>query len=114
MQFTIRYCAYLDLYENCGTRENGNMPFEKAKFILYYLINLWTSRLKRNDPEHIIISFYEGKPLLNMLLIEQIMEYMKENSYEIGKETTYSMTTNTMLFDRYTDVLIENDFNMLI
>lgn len=109
-----KYCAYSDLYEKCGVRETGNLPFEKAKLILDYLISLWTSKLNRNYSEHITVSFYGGEPLLNMPLIEQIMGYIKENNHKIGKETTYSMTTNAMLLDRYMDVLVENDFCILI
>jgi uncharacterized protein len=50
--------------------------------------------------------FFGGEPLLNMEFIKQIVNYLEENPCSV-RYFTFSMTTNSILLERYMDYLVE-------
>lgn len=105
------YCAYGDMYEGYDRRLGSGLSLAKAKNILNYLFEKWSSVNFTND-QSMYISFYGGEPLLKMQLIKDIIEYI-ENS-DVNRKIEYSMTTNGMLLDKHIDYLVNKEFNILI
>jgi len=107
------YCAYGDLYDNYGTRNDRDLNVNYAFKLLDYLydrINIESvSKIKRV----IHLGFYGGEPLIRMDLIKLIIEYVEKKSYSII-EFKYSMTTNGTLLDQHMDYLVEKEFRLLL
>lgn len=108
-----KYCAYSDLYEDRDERESLMMPLQYAVKVLDYLQLIWQEYPIASTEKTVHISFYGGEPLLNMGLIKNIIEYVKNLSYT-GRSFQYGMTTNAMLLDRYMDFIQEENFQLLI
>ena len=61
----------------------------------------------------IMLAFYGGEPLLNLMLIKQSVEYIKEKAF--GKNIKFAITTNgTLLTHEIVDFLVENNFQLAI
>lgn len=103
------YCGLSHLYEGNDDRNRKNLSFAKAKTIIDYLYSLRNFTPGTNYP--LTISFYGGEPLLNMILVEEIIAYSR-NLFPF--KVNFSMTTNAVLLDRYMDFLVENEINLLI
>ena len=109
-----KYCGLSErLYEKYDTREWRDLPFEKARLMIDYLVELWKDNFVKDTNMPFIVGFYGGEPLLNISLIKQIIEYI-EGSNIVGRKIYYSMTTNGMLLNRYMDFLKEKNFNLAI
>ena len=109
-----KYCGLSErLYEKYDTREWRDLPFEKARLMIDYLVELWKDNFVKDANMPFIVGFYGGEPLLNISLIKQIIEYI-EGSNIVGRKIYYSMTTNGMLLNRYMDFLKEKNFNLAI
>lgn len=108
-----KYCAYADLYEGYDQRENLKLPFKKAKLIIDYLYDLWRKDYCTDVIKPITIGFYGGEPLLNTPFIQQVIDYVESLNLS-GKKFHYNMTTNAVLLDKHTDLLVNNNFNILI
>ncbi len=107
-----RYCGYGDLYWGYDKRETGFMNFAQAKTIIDYLAEMWRNNKVASYRPKTYFSFYGGEPLLNMPLIKQIIEYT--GSLGLNRNIKYSMTTNAMLLDKYSDYLADKKFSLLI
>lgn len=108
-----KYCGYAELYEGYDQRENFKLPFHKAKLIIDYLHSIWEKYYCKGVCNPMNIGFYGGEPLLNMLFIRKVMEYV-ESLPQVGKKFYYSMTTNAMLLDKYMDFLADKKVRLLI
>lgn len=109
------YCCYGDLYENTGRDTLHNvMDFDKAKKIIDYLQQYWNSDTNLSHKGHIIIGFYGGEPLTNFPLIRQIVEYTQTLHLKNESTFLYTMTTNSILLDRYMDFLAEHEVLLLL
>lgn len=109
-----KYCGLSEqLYEKYDQREFRDLPFEKAKLMIDYLLDLWNENYVEEMNLPFIVSFYGGEPLLNMPLITKIIDYV-EKSNILGRKIYYAMTTNAMLLDKYMDYLAEKKFNLAI
>lgn len=107
------YCTYGKFYCDHDKREDNDMDFRPAKYLLDHLAALWNSPLNISHGRPIHISFYGGEPLLGMPFIEKVVEYVK------GLETPhnhfiFSMTTNGILLQKHMDFLYENNFELLV
>jgi uncharacterized protein len=107
------YCGYGKLYSNHDKRENKVLEVEKGKRLLDYLTELWNSPLSRSTNNNIYLSFYGGEPLLNFPFIEEIVSFVKNKSSK-QRRFTFTMTTNGLLLDKYSDFLVSNDFSILV
>ena len=107
------YCGLSDLYQEYEIRENRDLPFEKAKLLIDYLINLWQDNQTVDAFFRLSVGFYGGEPLMNVTLIKEIIDYL-ELSEITGKRIQYSMTTNALLLDKHMDFLVEKNFDLLI
>lgn len=111
--FRCKYCVYSENY--LYTREHGSemMSFETAKKAIDYYYSSFQSALERNPMKQAIIGFYGGEPLLNLTLLMQISDYIKQNYSQY--ETKYNITTNGYLFNDETQKFLhENKFAILI
>ncbi|GHT18086.1 radical SAM peptide maturase [Bacteroidia bacterium] len=108
------YCIYGKYYVNQQTAKQKNLDFETAKQILDYLFPLWESSLNSSFDSKIMIGFYGGEALLNFKLIERIVSYIKTLNVYMKNRVEFSMTTNGVLLDKYTDFLVENNFNIKV
>lgn len=109
------YCCYGDLYENAGRDTVHNqMTFDKAKKIIDFLKDYWESNMNLSHKGHIVIGFYGGEPLINFSLIRQIVDYTQSLSLRNGSTFLYTMTTNSVLLDRYMDFLAEHEVMLLL
>jgi len=107
------YCAYSDLYRGYDSREGKYLPFQKAKLIIDYLFNIWKENCTEGVNREFTYSFYGGEPLMNIELIKQVVNYVKELE-NVGRVYSFSMTTNAMLLDKYMDYLVDKNFRLLI
>lgn len=109
-----RYCCYGDLYENPESAQTGSMTFQQAKQILDFLIPYWNSNKNVSYNNTIIIAFYGGEPLVNFTLINEIVTYVKNIRLNNNANFVFSMTTNSLLLDRYMNFLVNNNFSLLL
>lgn len=109
-----KYCGLSErLYEKHDIRAFRDMPFEKAKLMIDYLLDIWNDNYVEDMNLPFIVSFYGGEPLLNMPLIKKIIDYIEQSGIR-GRKIYYAMTTNAMLLDKYMDFLAEKNFNLAI
>lgn len=113
--FKCKYCCYGELY-NRTTLENETkyMDWDTVQTLFDYIIPYWNSSGNLADEHKIIIGFYGGEPLLNFPLIEKIVRFCKDLESKTKFVFTFSMTTNGMLLNKYTQFLVENDIKLLI
>ena len=89
--FRCKYCTYSENV-NSSQRSHANkwMSWEMAKQAIDFLWEHSIDSLKVN------VGFYGGEPLLAFPLIKKAVTYSKERF--VGKELTFSITTNATLF----------------
>lgn len=110
---SCKYCSYGDLYSNQDERNRGKQEFNNVKILIDYLISLWKSYRNISFNNTINIGFFGGEPLVNMILIEKIINYL--NAVKIkGITFVYNLTTNAILLPKYMNYLVENDVHLLI
>ena len=107
------YCAYGEYYNFYKERKSQFMPVSFAKNIVDYLVNIWTNNASSSSSRDVMISFYGGEPLLNMPFIKQVVEYVERIKVE-NLNFKFSMTTNSILLDKYVDYLVCKKFDLLI
>ena len=109
-----RYCGLSDqLYLRSNERKNRDLPFNKVKLLIDYLLSLWKDNKISDTNFQLVVSFYGGEPLINIPLIRKIIDYIEKSDIE-GKKIQYSMTTNAILLEKHIDFLVEKKFNLLI
>lgn len=109
------YCCYGDLYDNTGRDTLHNtMDFSKAQKVIDYLVEKWNSNSNLSHNGNVMIGFYGGEPLVNFSLIKQIVEYTQTLRLENNATFLYTMTTNSILLDKYMDFLVKYDFSLLL
>jgi uncharacterized protein len=86
------------------------MTFETAKAIIDYKVNAWLSNHNNSAKITKLIGFYGGEPLLNIILIKQIVSYTKSLEHTHDLKFKFNITTNGVLLDKYMNYLIENNF----
>lgn len=106
-----KYCGYGEMYNDYDARHDSYMNFQVAKNCLDYLFNRWKNNNKNRRT--VYISFYGGEPLMNMNLIKQIVEYVKDN-IPFNIEYIFSITTNAVYLRKYMNYLVCNNFMILI
>lgn len=77
-----------------------------------YLVQLWESNPYGSYKPVTCVSFQGGEPLLNMLLIGQVIEYLEK--LNIRRTSIYSVDTNAILLDEYADYLAEKQVRLHI
>jgi uncharacterized protein len=107
------YCGYGKFYQDFDRRENKFMDPASAKTLIDYILELADSPLNYSHQRDISLGFYGGEPLLNFPFIREIVDYVgklkpRHNFF------TFSMTTNSLLLEKYMDFLVEHKFNLLI
>lgn len=107
------YCGYGKYYNDYDDRSNKNLEFSKAKRLLDYLIELWSSNYNTSQNNNVFISFYGGEPLMNMDFIQRVVHYV-ESKVPSFIRTEFSMTTNGVLLKNNIDFLIEKKFWLLV
>ena len=107
-----KYCGYGDLYLGYDKRESQYLHFDKVKSLLDYFACLWRDNTSNQRIPETYISFYGGEPLMNMKLIRQTVDYV--GKMDVHRKFLFSMTTNAMLLDKYSDYLVEKDFSLLV
>ena len=75
---SCRYCGYGEMYEWYDERQSKYLRFGQIEKLLDFLTGLWNSNESVSSNPHTFISFYGGEPLLNMPLICQVVDYMRE------------------------------------
>ena len=108
------YCGYGKLYSNRGIRKGRDLELSKAVAFLQYIRDLWDTGYNTQGNSNLVVSFYGGEPLLNMVFIQKIIEYIETNMQDYGKTFIYSMTTNAILLPKYMDYLVNKNFRLLI
>lgn len=100
------YCVYSGNYDN-RKHSNQDMSFETAK----KAIDLYLR--SSGEMSKYSVAFYGGEPLLNLKLIKECVQYIKNKT--IGKKVSYVMTTNgTLLNDETVDYLQNEDFDIMV
>lgn len=108
--FRCEYCIYSGMYEGMQTLSDDYLTFDKARKILDYLSDIWTTG-KRINKKPIYIGFYGGEPLMNFPLVKQVVEYIERNW---KWRVIFTMTTNAYLLDKYMEFLQQKDFFLTI
>jgi uncharacterized protein len=90
-------------------KEKRNLKKEDALKLLEHLYPVWKEREETGLFQKIKIGFYGGEPLLNFLLIKDIVQWAKEHTTQ-QLTFGFQFTTNGLLIDKYIDFLVKNDF----
>jgi uncharacterized protein len=107
------YCGYGKFYQDYDRRENKFMDPAAAKALVDYILELADSPFNYSNQRGISIGFYGGEPLLNFPFIREMVEYVGQLKPR-HNYFTFSMTTNSLLLEKYMDFLVEHKFNLLI
>lgn len=102
-----RYCSLGDLY-TFSKKERKNIDPQKALRLLRFLFDV-----KLEGSEFAIV-FFGGEPLVNGRFVEMIVEEAKRLNEKKKLKLEFTITTNATLIDRYLDLLVDNQFKMLI
>lgn len=108
------YCGYGNLYNSRRIIPSEMMDFSIAKNIIDYLFSLWNENNHEYNRKKTFIGFYGGEPLLNIVLIRKIVDYIESLPLPPRRYFCYTMTTNAMLLDKHMDYLVEKQFKILI
>jgi len=108
------YCCYGEGYTTFKNRKTGNLDFKTAKPVLDFFSKMLDDKDEMGlMPEPFAISFYGGEPLMNFHVIKDIVEYAEQKRFK-GKDLVFTMTTNAMLLDKYSDYLSAHKFHILV
>lgn len=107
------YCIYSDNYNHTNSYSNKYMSFNVAKLA----VDEYFSKIDKANKYYKIrpcIAFYGGEPLLNSVLIKDVIEYinLKYADYDV----LYTITTNGILLldQNISDFLKENKVNICL
>ncbi len=103
-----RYCSLSDLYTFKGKREQKNIDSRRAFRLLRYIFDL------KSEGSTLAIGFFGGEPLVNGAFICEVLEELKRLNETKHLKLEFTITTNATLLDRYMDLLVENQFAILI
>lgn len=107
-----KYCTYGELYNNYDPRNNRNLDYEMARDFLDSFISMKNSYLNKSFKKKTRINFYGGEPLMNIKLIKQIVEFVKEK--EVRELFDFGMTTNGTYLKKHIDYLVEEGFDLVV
>lgn len=102
-----QYCSLGELYE-FSKKERRNINTQYAINLLKYIFSI---KRKKTD---FALGFFGGEPLVNAEFIKTIIEEAKLLNVEKKLNLEFVITTNATLVDKYIDLLVENNFNLLI
>lgn len=114
-----KYCCYSEFYP--GNRQNSNrhMSWDVAKKALDLMIK-HGGRIRSpfiHDMEStrdVSVGFYGGEPFLNFEMMNQCVEYVKEN-IDADRKALFTLTTNaTMLTQEHIQWLVDNQVSSVI
>jgi uncharacterized protein len=108
-----KYCGYGHFYNIYDKRKGTDMDIDVAIQFLTYLVKYWNSPLNVSHGKTVFISFYGGEPLENIKFIKEIVRFAK-NLRLLHNQVRFSMTTNALLLEKYMDIMVDNNFNLLI
>src|SRR5690554_3191820 len=108
-----KYCGYGELYEGYDPRKRQNLSLNRAKNVILYLAEIWNKNIDSSLCQPFSIGFYGGEPLINIILIKDMIRFTE--SLEINrKKIYYNMTTNGILLKRHIDFLVNKKIRLLI
>ncbi|MFW5879559.1 MAG: radical SAM peptide maturase, partial [bacterium] len=108
-----KYCGYGELYEGYDPRRRQNLSLKRAKNVILYLAEIWNKNIDSSLCQPFSIGFYGGEPLINIILIKDMIRFTE--SLEINrKKIYYNMTTNGILLKRHIDFLVNKKIRLLI
>lgn len=107
------YCAYGDLYDNYGIRNNRDLNVNYAYKLLDYLLDRINMENVSKIKRIIYLGFYGGEPLIRMDIVKLIVDYAEKKLNSVI-EFKYSMTTNGTLLDQHMDYLVDKNFKLLL
>jgi uncharacterized protein len=105
-----KYCITSGKYSTIPPRNRKKMTFKIAK----QAIDFFLKEDGLRDSNKKAITFYGGEPLLEFVLMKQVVRYVK--SRKCGNDYTFSFTTNGTLLkgQEVLRFLVENDVHLLI
>lgn len=104
------YCSFGELYEGFDDRNIKNIDVDYAVRLLKYIFDI----KPKNKDKTLIIGFYGGEPLFNGNFVEKIVGIVNQLKSEKEMIIEYNMTTNATLVHKYIELLVENNFDLLI
>ena len=85
------------------------MPFEVGKAAIDFLLEKSVGR------ENLEVDFFGGEPLMNFVVVKQIVEYARSKEEEYHKNFRFTITTNGMLLDDDTiDYINKEMYNVVL
>lgn len=102
-----RYCSLGDLY-TFAKNDRKNIDTKRALHLLRYIFNL------KSEGSELTIGFFGGEPLVNGEFIKTVINEAKRLNRKKKLNLNFSITTNATLIDLYMDLLVENQFIILI
>lgn len=107
------YCAYGDMYNNYGIRQERDLDLSLAFNLLDYMHGLMNISSKLNKNKPVYIGFYGGEPSLKMDKIKEIVNYI-ESKWSNEYAVIFSMTTNGLLLKQNITYFNQKGFELLI
>lgn len=109
-QLACEYCTYGNIYESSEEFRDIELSVKKAKNLIKYLYDNGCGGWQKNPYNKLTIGFYGGEPLLHPEFITSIIEFNKS----LGIIPQYSITTNGVLLKKHLELLVENNFQILV
>ena len=104
-------CSYCIYSENNNSRQRAHSNERMSKKIAFSAVDFLCKHSV--DSDHVNIGFYGGEPLLEFLLIKDIVKYAKKRFRD--KSISFSITTNgTLLTKEVLDFLEKNDIKLMV
>ncbi len=102
-------CTYCFAGDGTYNTEKDYMSFEVGKAAVDFLIK--NSGTRRN----LEIDFFGGEPLMNVLVVKQIVEYAKSEGEKHGKTFSFTLTTNGVLLNEQNREFLNKEmYNVVI
>jgi uncharacterized protein len=107
-----KYCVYSDAYPLNRQRTGRKMDFGTAKQAVDWYINLVKPQFVRNPRKRFGLSLYGGEALMNMPVVKQVLEYVRD-AYP-GCFLTLMTTNGTLLTEKFVRTLVEHEVLLAI
>jgi len=105
------YCYFGYHYIQSGPRSDQDLDFATAKTLLDYLVRLSPAPPGSGPSRRLAVAFFGGEPLLPFSLLQQIVGYARS---VFGERARFQIVTNGLLLPERWDLLVRNDFDLLI
>ena len=102
-------CRYCFASQGDFGMQPGLMTLQTGQQALEFLIEA------SGPVKNLEVDFFGGEPLLNAVMLQELVRYARQREEECGKHFNFTLTTNAVLLDdKIIDFVINNDIGVIL